>query len=293
MVEAAGTARRLWVLVEHVHAVTYLGAEARAAYEGAGVHGFWRGYFAGRAAPLGAVGPGVVTAAFYGFHPAFVRRSVPDVWTSASPADLVAARQQGAAATLRAVAPDVLDGTGDDLAEVADVLVGALHACDPAGRPMFAANAELPVPTDPVERLWHATTMWREHRGDGHVAALVAAGVGGCASHVLRLADQGGDPATMQAARGWSPDEWDSTAADLRERGWLDASGSLTTAGRDVRRGVEAATDRAAAEPVHRLGDDVDRVAAALSPLAAAIAAADAVPTHVIGLPSPPPGGAT
>ena len=68
-------ARHLWQLYEPLHAVTYFAPEARAAFVGAGLRGFWRGYFAGRAAPLGAVPAAPVTALFYSFAPAMVARA--------------------------------------------------------------------------------------------------------------------------------------------------------------------------------------------------------------------------
>ena len=49
-------ARAMWTLYEPIHAITYFAAGARAEFEAAGLRGFWRGYFAGRAAPLGLVG---------------------------------------------------------------------------------------------------------------------------------------------------------------------------------------------------------------------------------------------
>ena len=62
-------ARHLWTLFEPLHAVTYFAPEARAAFENAGLRGFWRGYFAGRAAPLGAVSAAPVVALFFSFAP--------------------------------------------------------------------------------------------------------------------------------------------------------------------------------------------------------------------------------
>ena len=115
-------------------------------------------------------------------------------------------------------APGLLGGATSGVAAVADLVAEALDGCDPAGRPLFAANVDLPVPAEPLERLWQATTTWREHRGDGHVAALVAAGIGGCASHVLRLAEQGGDPATMQSARASRIGSW--VAGSRNFSGW-------------------------------------------------------------------------
>lgn len=86
----------MWTLFEPIHAVTYFAPEARAAFEEAGLRGFWRGYFAGRAAPLGPTGAAVVTASFFNFAPAFVARAIPAVWDLIAPEDALATRLAGA-----------------------------------------------------------------------------------------------------------------------------------------------------------------------------------------------------
>ncbi|HEY1737571.1 MAG TPA: hypothetical protein VGI86_02610, partial [Acidimicrobiia bacterium] len=152
--------------------------------------GFWMGYFGFRAAPLGAVGPGVVEAAFYNFARAMVRRSIPDAWSFAAPDELVDARAQAAAAALRVVAPDV-----DVLAATLLDRLAPVSACGGMeGRPLYAANRGVATRTDVVERLWQACTLIREHRGDGHVGALVDAELGGVDAHVLFAADRDVDP---------------------------------------------------------------------------------------------------
>jgi hypothetical protein len=60
---------------------------------------------------------------------------------------------------------------------------------------MYAGLRALPMPTEPVARLWHAANMLREHRGDGHIAALLSEGVGGTEAHVLSALDMGIHPA--------------------------------------------------------------------------------------------------
>src|SRR3954471_566660 len=97
--------RRMWSLFEPVHAVTYFAPHAAATFEAAGLRGFWRRYFAGRAAPLGTVGPGPVIAAFFGFAPAMVSRAFPDVWTRITPQAALDARTAGARAALEELQP--------------------------------------------------------------------------------------------------------------------------------------------------------------------------------------------
>jgi hypothetical protein len=278
----AAQARRMWTLFEPVHVVTYFAAEARSAFEDAGLRGFWRGYFAGRAAPLGAVAAAPVVASFFSFAPPMVARALPGVWELITPQDALAVRSAGAVAALHR-----LTG-GQDLTAAADRLLRAADGLDCAGRVLAAANAALPVPGDrePAARLWHAATLLREHRGDGHFAALVAAGIDGCEALVLRC---GADLAReqLQPVRGWTDEEWDQAAARLAGRGWLAEDGQLTPEGAAARQAVEDATDRAAARPWARLGAAAtEDLAARLAPIAQACAAELPYPNPV-GVPTP------
>jgi helix-turn-helix protein len=256
----------MWSLFEPVHAVTYFAPAGAAAFEAAGLRGFWRRYFAGRAAPLGAVGPGPVVAAFFGFAPAMVARALPDVWTRITPRAALDARAAGARAALTELISDL---EPDRLAEAADLLSAAARAVDLPGRVLGAANADLPWPAGDHDRLWQAATVLREHRGDGHVAALLTAGVDGCESLVWRDAIEGGRlRESTQPARGWTDDEWAAAARRLTGRGWLAADGSATAAARTAYAQVEALTDRLAAGPWRTLGAaGTERCAEVLGPL--------------------------
>jgi len=245
--------RRLWSLFEPIHAVTYFAPQARSAFEAAGLRGFWRGYFAGRSAPLGPVGPGPVIAAYFGFAPRMVSRALPDVWTRITPAAALEARLAGAVDALRAA---VTDGTG--LPEASELLRSAALGADPQGRVLGAANADLPWPEgDPLAVLWHAATVLREHRGDGHVAALLVAGLDGCETLVWRssLADPAAAKAMLQPARGWTDEEWAAAADRLATRGWLTADGRATDLARQAYAQAEAITDRLARGPWDKLGE--------------------------------------
>jgi len=262
------TARRMWSLFEPLHAVTYFTPQAAHAFEAAGLTGFWRRYFAGRAAALGAIGPGPVTAAFFGFAPAMVSRALPGVWSRIAPPAALAARAAGASAALTELFSGLPPAT---VADAADLLASAARAADLPGRVLAAAHADLPWPPDPVGRLWHAATILREHRGDGHVAALLTAGVDGCESLVWRVGIDGGRLREVtQPARGWTDEEWRAAARRLEERGWLTAEGVATDPGRSAYAEVEALTDRLAAAPWRHLGDaGTERCAGLLAPLAA------------------------
>jgi hypothetical protein len=282
MNDAAGGARRMWTLFEPVHVVTYFSPEARAAFEAAGLRGFWRGYFAGRAAPLGAVSAAPVTAAFFNFAPAMVSRALPGVWDLVTPRDALAARSAGAVAALRRLLGEDPAGLG----AAADGLLRAADGLDCAGRVLAAANAALPAPAEPAARLWHAATLLREHRGDGHFAALVAADIDGCEAVVLR-AGLDLSREQLQPARGWTDEQWDQAAARLAGRGWLDEDGRATPAGATARQAVEDATDRAAARPWARLGPAATaELAGLLAPIAGKCAAQMPFPNPV-GVPAP------
>lgn len=279
-------ARSLWTLIEPYHAVVYFGRDMRQAYADVGLTGFWRGYFAGRAAPMGAVEAGVVTACFFGFHPDFVSRAIPDVWNRATPAEALAARLEGVHRTLDHLG---IADEGHACSEAASLLRGAMEDCSAAGRPMFAANADLPWPDEPHLALWHAATLLREHRGDGHVTALVHAGVGPCEAHILRIAVDGSDPGTIRPHRGWSEDDWEAATDRLRSRGWLDAQARPTGDGRRRHAEIEAHTDDLAAEPVDNLGADVERLVELMSSLTSPLLSSGLIPyPNAMGVPRPP-----
>jgi hypothetical protein len=247
------TSRRMWKRLEAYHAVVYFAPESKAAYEAAGLRGGWMGYFAGRAAPLGQVPAEVVTALFYNFAPAMVRRALPDAWSFSTPERVLAARLRFVHEALRRLLGD--RALTPALAEAARIASAAAERCQPAGRPLFAANAAQPWPEDPHLRLWHAATMLREHRGDGHVAALVAAGLDGCEAH-LTMVGTGAVPAdALRPYRGWSDEEWTDAGSRLRDRGILHPDGTLTAAGAELRRWVEERTDDLALSPWQSLGE--------------------------------------
>ena len=278
----AAVARSMWTLFEPVHAVTYFAPEARAATEDAGLRGFWRGYFAGRAAPLGPAGAAVVGASFFSFSPAMVARAVPGIWELISPAGALRARLAGAVSALR----PLLTGLDSEVNTAAGLLSRAAGELDCAGRVLAAANAALPLPEDPVGRLWQAATVLREHRGDGHAAAVATADIDGCEVLVLRCGlDMRRED--LQPIRGWTDEQWDGARARLAGRGWTSPDGALTPAGRAAYAAVEQATDQAAARPWARLGPAaVTDLAGVLTPIAQACARVVPYPSP-IGVPAP------
>ncbi|MFJ6519419.1 hypothetical protein ACIQJ4_14390 [Streptomyces filamentosus] len=251
----------MWHLLEPLHALHYYAPEAfeEAAALGYGVEERWPAYFAWRAAPLGAAGTVRVASAFYSFSPAMVGRYVPAAWEVAAPGDVLAARLRAADRTLRAVLGDGGGAGGPaaspGLAEAAGLARRAAEAADTAGRPLAAAHAELPWADEPHLVLWQAATLLREHRGDGHLAALLGAGLDP-AEALVSFAAIGAAPEAVFASRGWTAEEWEAARDRLAVRGLVDADGGATPAGRELRAGVERRTDELAAAPWAALGED-------------------------------------
>lgn len=261
------------MLLEPLHAVTYFSPEPLAALREAGYRGFWMGYFAGRAAPLGPASPELVHALFYNFTSAHVGKALPDAWSFAPPAAALGARLDGSVAALRR-----LLGDADDIERAADLALKAASHAPAGGRPLFAANRSLAVPTDPLARLWHAATLLREHRGDGHVAILVAAGISGREAHVLHALTSGTPAEVYAVARGLDESEWSALCSDLARRG-LVADGEVTELGRDVKAVVEEQTDRLAAAAYAGLtAAEMAELLELLRPLARAVVAGGDIP---------------
>jgi hypothetical protein len=276
--------RRMWRALEPVHAVTYFAPESQAACEALGTKGYWMSYFALRAAPLGAAPPELVAALFYNFHPGLVARAVPAVWELAAPERFLAVRLDAVDAALhRLLGAEMLGSAG--MAEAAGIARDAALAAPTAGRALAAANAALDWPDAPHLVLWQAQTVLREHRGDGHVAALLTARLDPVEALVLFAADNAMDPDWLRKRRGWSEAEWADATSRLADRGLLDADG-LTAAGRTLRAEVEADTDALAEPPVAAIGPAAaDRLVELAAPLVTAIVAADGfLPANPMGL---------
>jgi len=235
------------------------------------------GYFAGRAAPMGPVGAEIVLATFYNFSISHVSKAVPDAWTFAPPHAALEARQRGATAALQRAF-----GRNDfaEAVETAAVLARAAAESAPMeGRALFAANRALPWPEEPTAALWHACTLLREHRGDGHVAALAAAGIGGREANVLQAAAGIVPRDVFEVARHYDHAEWDTVSARLVDRGLISGDGKLTARGKEVKDDVDDRTDRIALTAYNALDDDqLLRLLDALAPLARAVIATGDIP---------------
>jgi hypothetical protein len=267
-------ARRLFQLVEPVAVVTYMANEPTEAVMALGLRNVWDAYFAGRAAPLGRDVPAaVVHALFYNFAEGEVARHIPRVWDTVSPEAANAARERGSVAALRRILGDLADSPG--VASAADLVVKAGTSAQPEGRAMYAAVQTLPVPLEPLPRLWHGANLLREHRGDGHVAALLTFGIGGTEAHVLHALSEG-MPAEHFGRVSHLPQSQLTAVLDgMRTRGLIGVDGWLTAAGRSAKEGVEALTDELAAPAYATLEpDELARLIEDLEPLADVLVAA-------------------
>lgn len=266
-------ARRMYDLVEPIGLVPYLADEPNEALMALGLRGYWDTYFAGRAAPFGRDVPAeVIHAVFYNFAEEEVARHIPGVWELTTPEAAIAARERGCVAGLRRFIGDVADGPG--ITRAADLLTKAATSASAAARPLYAALRALPLPDEPVARLWHAATLLREHRGDGHVVALMAEGIGGVEAHVLQARALGVTDEQYGRVGHLSVDRMTAIYDGLRSRGLVDVDRRITDAGRSARERVEAMTNRLAEPPYDALSSaELEHLAADLAPIAAPIKA--------------------
>jgi hypothetical protein len=271
----ARTHRRL----EPLHSHVYFAPETDEHLTAVGLRPGRMVYFAGRAAAMGAVGPGVVTATFANFSPAIVARHIPRAWTLATPEQVLTARLAAARASLTRL---LADPPAADVEELAVLLREACRVLTPEGRPLYAGHADQPWPEEPVLQVWHAVTLLREHRGDGHVLSLLRHGLSGIEALVTHtLSGRGFTRAAAQATRGWSDEEWAAAEVGLTDRG-LIADGALTEAGVALRAAVERDTDELSAAPFAHLGTErTERVAELGGRLAQRLVANGAYPAGV------------
>jgi hypothetical protein len=267
------TARRLHLLVEPIHLVTYFAHEPTDALMALGLRNYWDGYFAGRSAPLGRTPAEVVHAIFYNFAEGEVSRHIPRVWDVTTPEAALAARERGSVAALRRILGDLADAPG--LARAAEVATRAATGAPTEGRALYAALRALPVPEEPVARLWHAATLLREHRGDGHNTALVTEGIGGTQAHVLHALSEGIPAQTFGRVHHLPTTQLAAVIDGMRARGLIDDSGWLSDAGRETKQRVESLTDDLATPAYDVLSpSELDQLVADVEPISAALDAA-------------------
>jgi hypothetical protein len=281
-------ARKMLRTLEPYHGWIYFVREAHDAYAALGVIDRRMGYFGSRAAAMGPVPADVVIATFFNFYPGLVRSHVPKVWDITRPEALLRARIEAADAMLRRILGDATSSA--EMREAAELARRAAEACTPEGRPLYAGHASLPWPDEPHLQLWHAQTLLREYRGDGHIAALVAAGLD--APEALITHGATGRPYATQPektlqvpvgmdvlknSRAWPDDEWRAALERLRSRGWIDEENYFTDEGAAGRERIEQQTDDLAMRPWNVIGEDAcTRLRELARPWSRAISASDA-----------------
>lgn len=280
--DLARLAHQAWSALDVLHVVGYFAPEPRERYKALGLRPSLA-YFAARSAPMGPVPPEVTVATFFVFAPALVGAALPAAWAVAPPERVLQARHDGVAAALHRLLDDAVDP-----AELAEATTLALTACaglTAPGRPLYAAHSSLPLPGDPLLRLWHAATLLREHRGDGHVAALVHSGLDPVEALIISGAVTGWTP-FLRSSRGWTDDEWSSGATRLLDRGLIDSAGILTGTGAELRAAVEAQTAQAALPGWAHLGEPgTARLIELVRPWRDVVLASGVLPTEVMRRP--------
>ncbi|CAN5291169.1 hypothetical protein BH09ACT8_BH09ACT8_20790 [soil metagenome] len=270
--------------LDGLHSVSYFVSEAAEKFGALGLQGRMA-YFAARSAPMGAVGPKVVAATFFNFSPDLIATAIPAAWRLATPEAVTRARYDVVDEALPRVLGAEL-ATSSDLARAAVLLRRTAESIPTAdGRPLYAGHAELDWPEKPYAQAWHAITLLREYRGDGHIAVLLANGLSGVEAFVTHTATGiGFDPEFGRWLRGWSPEQWEAAVEGLRQRGLLDQDGVLTQAGVDLRDVVEDRTDELAYAPWRTLSEDeVAELARIAATVKAAIQSAEVFPTGAFG----------
>ena len=264
-------ARRMFELVEPIGVIPYSADEPNETMYALGFTNYWDTYFAGRAAPLGLVPAEVVDALFYNFAPGEVARHIPKVWRTTTPEAAIAARREGCTRALRRILGDRV--SSPDFARAVELLMKAGTSAPIEGRPMYAALRALSIPDDVVTRLFHAASLLREHRGDGHIAALMSEGVGGLEAHVLLALDMDMPAEKFGRIHHLPAAQIAAVIEGMRDRGLIGNDGWLTDEGRAVKQRVESLTDDLAAKPYESLEpDELQELVAALEPLAARLA---------------------
>ena len=266
-------ARRMFELVEPIGLIPYSADEPNEAMFALGFTNYWDTYFAGRAAPLGLAPAEVVDALFYNFAPGEVARHIPKVWRTTTPEAAIAARQEGCANVLRRILGDRVDSPA--FARTTELLLKAATSAPLDGRPMYAALRAISIPDNVAERLFHAASLLREHRGDGHIAALMVEGVGGLEAHALFALHMDMPANTFGRIHHLPAAQLAAVTDGMRDRGLIGDDGWLSEEGRAVKERVESLTDDLAAKPYESLvPGELNELLAILEPFARLLLAA-------------------
>jgi hypothetical protein len=267
-------ARLLRDSVEPIATICWWSREANEAAVELGLNFFER-YVRGRSAPLGTSNASVIVSCFGTFEPGLLGSILDHRNTAVSDERILEARELGAVAALRAVTGGV-DMTAVDWASTR--LYQVMTGLEVTARPLFAALRSLAIPTDAYGKLWRTAELYREHRGDGNLAASIAAGLDAVEMNVMTELWIGYALGEYSATRGFTPDRIAAAAERLQRRGWMEGE-ALTELGRRARGEIERATDDTQEGIIEGLADDVGEVTEALGLVGRAVIAAGAAPS--------------
>jgi len=270
--------RIAYLAAEPIHAMIYFTPHGADAYAQVGIADQRMTYFASRAAAMGPVPAETVIATFYNFNPAIIRRVIPAAWQIAVPAQVLEARLEAVDRSLRQAWGDEVGSS--HVRQAADLARRAAdHATSrPQGRPLFAGHASLPWPDAPHLVLWHAQTLIREFRGDGHVALLMTEGLDGLGALITHAATGAIPAEALRTTRAWTEQDWAAGVQQARDDGWIaDGPGlTLSETGQRRRQSIEIRTDELAVFAYQAIGEDgCTRLRELTAPLSAAVMAAD------------------
>ncbi|HZN13249.1 MAG TPA: hypothetical protein VFB78_03195, partial [Acidimicrobiales bacterium] len=260
--------RRLRDLIEPIAANVYFAPEAQTAYKKLELS--WiPSYFTSRGACMGQVPGEMVVMAFGVFEPTMVINAVTEGWSKTDRDSILAARETGATESLRNLLGD--EPAGRERAT--ELLKRAGEAATFEGRALSAGLRSLGFPGNPVGDFWRAADLLREHRGDSHTCAWVAAGVAPVEITLMTELWWKMPLNTYVRTRGWNEEAIAGGIASLEAKGYVK-DGAFTAEGEAVRASIESATDEGERSVVEALGDDADELFAILEPMAKAIVAA-------------------
>jgi hypothetical protein len=270
--------------LDPLHAMVYFVPYANEKFGELGME-FRMHYFASRSAAMGAVSANVVAATFYNFNPQLVAAVILAAWELAPPAAVTRVRYEIVSTALPRVLGEELTRS-PELARAAELLRRVAESVPNAdGRPLYAGHAELPWPDTPHAQVWHAITLLREYRGDGHIAALMASGLSGLDALITHTATGICFSADFaRRSRGWTRDDWDAATEHLKSRGILRSDGELTTAGIDLRSTIEDLTDELGYPPWRTVSaDQADEVVGLARVIREAVQASGFFPAGAFG----------
>ncbi len=265
--------RRLRDLVEPLAANVYFAPEAQERYKALGL-GYGPSYFISRGACMGQVPGEMIAAAFGVFNPVMVKGAVDEGWSKTDAPTILEARQSGATESLKRI----IGESPDAMARATELLRRAGDAASGEARALYSGLRSLGWPGDAIGDLWRAADLVREHRGDSHNCAFVAAGASAVEIGLLTELWWRMPLNTYIRTRGWSEEQIMAGIADLETKGYLK-NNELTPEGEEYRGGIESATDEGERRIVEALGEDADELFTILEPWAKAIVASGGYPS--------------